>query len=130
MEGLTDKQIRGIDLAVKALRKKYPFITGWGEYDKWEDYNVNLFVDIQIDPQLLADYVKGEVSNDLPNNIYFLQDLLEWGTFNWDEIGELQTKIENDLQLSYEYLPDEYRVEYELMGNVYHKTLGRGKFSV
>lgn len=130
MEGLTDKQIRGIDLAVKALRKKYPFITGWGEYDKWEDYNVNLFVDIQIDPQLLADYVKGEVSNNLPNNIYFLQDLLEWGTFNWDEIKDLQTNFENDLQLSYKYLPEEYRVEYELMGNVYHKSLGRGRFSV
>lgn len=130
MKGLTDKQIRGVDLAVKSLRKKYPFITGWGEYDKWEDYNVNLFVDIKIDPQLLAEYMKSKVSNDFPNNIYFLQDLLEWNTFDWDEVGELQTKIENDLQLSYEYLPDEYRVEYELMGSTYHKTLGRGKFSI
>jgi hypothetical protein len=130
MEGLTDKQIRGIDLAVKALRKKYPFITGWGEYHWWEDYRVNLFIDMKIDPQLLAEYMKSEVSNYFPNNIYFLQDLLEWKTFDWDKVKELQENIEYDLQSAYEYLPDEYKVDYELMGTTYYKTLGRGKFSI
>jgi len=130
MEGLTDKQIRGIDLSIRALKKKYPFITGWGEYEKWKDYNVTLFVDIQIDPQLLADYVKGKVSNDLPNKIYFLQDLLEWETYDWDELKELQEKIEEDLEMAYEYLPNEYKVDYELIVNKYFKTLGRGAYYI
>jgi hypothetical protein len=130
MEGLTDKQIKGIDLAVKAVRKKYPFITEWGEYDKWEDYSVRLYVNLKVDPQLLADYVKGEVSNDIPRNIFYLQDLLEWETYNWDELKELQEKIEEDLEMAYEYLPDEYKVDYELIVNKYFKTLGRGAYYI
>jgi len=130
MEGLTDKQIKGIDLAVKAVRKKYPFITEWGEYDEWKNYQVNIYVDIKIDPQLLADYVKGEVSNDIPRKIYYLQDLLEWETYNWDELKELQEKIEEDLEMAYEYLPDEYKVDYELIVNKYFKTLGRGAYYI
>jgi hypothetical protein len=130
MKGLTDKQIKGIDLAVKALRKKYPFITEWGEYDKWEDYSVRLYVNLKVDPQLLADYVKGEVSNDIPRNIFYLQDLLEWGTYDWDELKELQEKIEEDLEMAYEYLPDEYKVDYELIVNKYFKTLGRGAYYI
>jgi hypothetical protein len=130
MEGLTDKQIKGIDLAVKAVRKKYPFITEWGEYDKWEDYSVRLYVNLKVDPQLLADYVKGEVSNDIPRNIFYLQDLLEWETYDWDELKELQEKIEEDLEMAYEYLPNEYKVDYELIVNKYFKTLGRGAYYI
>jgi hypothetical protein len=130
MEGLTDKQIKGIDLAVKSVRKKYPFIIGWGEYDEWKNYQVTIYVDIKIDPQLLADYVKGEVSNDIPRNIFYLQDLLEWETYDWDELKELQEKIEEDLEMAYEYLPDEYKVDYELIVNKYFKTLGRGAYYI
>jgi hypothetical protein len=130
MEGLTDKQIKGIDLAVKAVRKKYPFITEWGEYGDWENYRVRLYVNLKVDPQLLADYVKGEVSNDIPRNIFYLQDLLEWETYNWDELKELQEKIEEDLEMAYEYLPDEYKVDYELIVNKYFKTLGRGAYYI
>jgi hypothetical protein len=130
MEGLTDKQIKGIDLAVKAVRKKYPFITEWGEYGDWENYRVRLYVNLKVDPQLLADYVKGEVSNDIPRNIFYLQDLLEWETYDWDELKELQEKIEEDLEMAYEYLPDEYKVDYELIVNKYFKTLGRGAYYI
>jgi hypothetical protein len=42
----TPKQIRGIDLVVKSMAKKYPYVKGWKfdeEYDRW---STTLYIDI------------------------------------------------------------------------------------
>ena len=43
-EDLTKKQLRGVDLAIKALSKKFPFVEGWEFSDDYQKYNSNLFI--------------------------------------------------------------------------------------
>ena len=132
MEGLDKLQIKGIDLAVKTLSKKYPFITGWGEYDKWEDFNVRLFVNIKISPKLLAEYVNGKPEKVLPSSgeSIYLQDFLEFKTFDWDEVTNLNDDIQEYLEMAYEFLPNDYKVKYEMFGSSYDKIVGVGNYSI
>ena len=132
MEGLDKLQIKGIDLAVKTLSKKYPFITGWGEYDKWEDFNVRLFINIKISPKLLAEYVNGEPEKVLPSSgeSIYLQDFLEYRTFDWEQVKDLNNNIQEDLEKAYEFLPDMYKLKYELFSSSYDKILGVGNYSI
>lgn len=132
MEGLDKIQIKGIDLAVKSLSKKYPFITGWREYDKWEDFNIRLFVNIKISPKLLAEYVNGKPEKVLPSSgeSIYLQDFLEFKTFDWEQVTNLNDDIQEYLEMAYEFLPNDYKVKYEMFGSSYDKILGVGNYSI
>jgi len=45
----TQSQLRGIDLVVKSLSKKYPFVEGWKFEDGWDKWIVSIYIDIQVD---------------------------------------------------------------------------------
>ena len=53
---LTPNEIRGIDLVVKALKKRYDFITGWNVDDEDLRYNNTLFISLTIDSEKTSDY--------------------------------------------------------------------------
>jgi hypothetical protein len=53
---LTPNQIRGIDLIVKSIKKKYNFITGWNLEDDYMDYDNTLFINLDIDSEKTSDY--------------------------------------------------------------------------
>lgn len=53
---LTPNEIRGIDLIVKALKKKYNFITEWNVEDDYMEYNNTLFINLSIDGEKVSDY--------------------------------------------------------------------------
>lgn len=53
---ITPNQRRGIDLVVKALKKKYDFITGWDFNDDDLKYENTLFIALTIDSNKTSDY--------------------------------------------------------------------------
>jgi hypothetical protein len=53
---LTPNEIRGIDLIVKSLKKKYNFITGWSPVDDYLKYYNTLFLSLDIDMEKVSDY--------------------------------------------------------------------------
>jgi chromosome condensin MukBEF complex kleisin-like MukF subunit len=53
---LTPNEIRGINLIVKALQKKYNFITGWNVEDDYMKYDNTLFISLDIDMDKVSDY--------------------------------------------------------------------------
>jgi hypothetical protein len=58
-----EKQMKGINLAVKALAKKFPFVTGWELSDNWDIHfniiNINLIVDLE----KVREYYNVEISD-------------------------------------------------------------------
>ena len=55
---LNDKQLKGIDMVIRAIMKKYQFIKGWELYPKHEDYDSTIFIHIIMDFQDFADTYK------------------------------------------------------------------------
>ena len=53
---LTPNERRGIDLVVKALKKKYDFITEWNLEDDYMEYPNTLFINLSIDSEKVSDY--------------------------------------------------------------------------
>jgi hypothetical protein len=53
---LTPNEIKGIDLIIKALKKKYNFITGWSPVDDYLKYYNTLFLSLDIDMEKVSDY--------------------------------------------------------------------------
>jgi hypothetical protein len=53
---LTDKQIRGIDLVVKSVSKKYPFILGWEFTETWKKYHYHLYINLYVDWKLISEF--------------------------------------------------------------------------
>ena len=54
---LNDKQLKGIDMVIRAIMKKYQFIKGWELFPKHEDYSP-IFIHIIMDFQDFADTYK------------------------------------------------------------------------
>ena len=44
-----DKISKGIDIAVKMLKKYYPFIVGWEYSNEPEKYKFQIYIDLEID---------------------------------------------------------------------------------
>jgi len=53
---LTPNETRGVDLIVKALMKKYKFITGWSPVDDYTKYYNTLFIHLLVDYDMVSDY--------------------------------------------------------------------------
>jgi len=53
---LTPNEIKGIDLIIKSLKKKYNFITGWSPVDDYTKYDNTLFLTLDIDMDKVSDY--------------------------------------------------------------------------
>ena len=56
MEEITPNETRGIELIVKALKKKYNFITGWSLENNYMEYNNTLFINLDVDIEKVSDY--------------------------------------------------------------------------
>ena len=52
---LNKKQEKGIDLVIKSVSKKFPFIKGWTLNEVKEDNYVIIFIDLYVD---IEDYLK------------------------------------------------------------------------
>lgn len=139
----TPKQIRGIDLVVKSMSKKYPYVKGWKfdeEYDRWP---TTLYIDIFVN---WKEY--GEVNGYRFRNYYeknydntssLLKSPAPYVFFDLDEFNKEEREIfinkgyedtkkfKTTLMSLYEKLPDEFLIKYEyslLTGQEIINTVG------
>jgi hypothetical protein len=55
-EDLTKKQLKGIDLSVKAVSKRFPFVESWKFADDYQKYGTTLFIDLIVDYKKIGEY--------------------------------------------------------------------------
>ena len=55
---LNKKQVRGIEMVINAIKKKYKFIKGWELYPNHEQYDAVIFINVIMDFQEFADTYK------------------------------------------------------------------------
>jgi hypothetical protein len=136
---LTDSQIRGIDLSVKALKKVFPFVTGWKLDDTWEKYETKIYLDLFIDYKELSKIV------DLEIRPYFIDriesgegytssailTMFEWNAYQseeWEKISQLSfdlhQKINSTLNQAYGFMPDEIKIYWKSSSSKHVSSLG------
>jgi hypothetical protein len=126
---ITPMKRRGIDMAVKGLRKTYPFIMGY-EDDTTDQYQSSHYIDLIIDLQKLSDYM------DVPVNPYWVNFASQpeyrkiyaiWSYLKFPKEDEVEydKDISNHpghilgkdviylLESIYEYIPEEYKLFYD-----------------
>ena len=126
---ITPMKRRGIDMAVKGLKKTYPFVMGY-EDDTTDQYNSSHYIDLIIDLQKLSDYM------GVPVNPYWVNFASQpgyrkiyaiWSYLKFPQ--EVEEKYDNDiahhpghmlgkdiiylLESIYEYIPEDYKLFYD-----------------
>mgnify|MGYP003337879069 CR=1 FL=1 len=122
----TDKQIRGIDLTIKAASKKFPFIKGWDFSNGYEQYQVSLYLDLYVDLDELKEYAgEKEVKEYYRNSEKFgaILSPFDWGDYGTDEWQafadksyELSQKINDYMNNFYSSLPEDYIINWVSQG--------------
>jgi len=124
---ITPIKRKGIDMAVRGLKKPYPFILGYQD-DESDQYDSAHYVDLIVDLDKLSEYM------DVPVNPYWKNTLSQdsnykkvyalWSYLSFpDEINYdddihshpgymLGKDVIDTLETIYEYLPEEYKLYY------------------
>lgn len=113
-DDINKKQLRGIDLVVKALSKSYPFIKGWNFYKK--TYTSVIFITLTINIRELTEYVKGtldpywtEKHKTEPLSVFSLGTTISDIPVE-NDVRKLRDTIEEKGKTLYDSLPDELTV--------------------
>lgn len=144
MSELTKRQEKGIDLVVKSLRKRFPFIKGWELSEDNERFQVTFFIELLIDFFEMAEFYGKEIRPawarryrmDGPKDIYSSslaamididdgEPMFDGPTFN--EMYENNSEIKKYLANVYGMLPDEFKIVRndgkDFFGNLRYKDL-------
>lgn len=122
MEQLTKKQERALDKMIKAVSRRYPFITGWKPSEDFLAYDTMLNIDFTIDVDKLGEFFKAEpnpyyrrvIDSDGPYEVYSLGS-----PFDYDKNPHIKDlsydtteKIERLLTTMNEELPEGFSITY------------------
>ena len=123
MEQLTKKQYRALDIMIKSLSKRYPFIIGWKPSEDFLKYDTMLNIDFMVDYKKLADFFNADTDNswkkiiDDEGGSYPTYSL--GGPFNYDKFPHIKDlsyntseNIERILTDINEELPEDIRITY------------------
>jgi hypothetical protein len=126
---ITPIKRKGIDMVVKGLRKKFPFIKGYEDDDSVDKYESSHYIDLIIDLNKLSDYMdvpvnpfwKVHASDPQYQKVYAIWSYLNfpppYNNTNSDNIQShpgyiLSEELKQTLNDIYSYLPDEYKLQY------------------
>jgi hypothetical protein len=114
---LTPNQVKGINMVIKGIGKKYPYVVGWEKSEVFDKYQSQMFINLIVDMTKFAKYYNSPIKS------YWVDDLIEGrydsigGAFylvNYDEIRddayETKRKLENRIKDIYVLLPKEFQV--------------------
>lgn len=122
MEQLTKKQERALDKMIKAVSRRFPFITGWKPSEDFLAYDTMLNIDFTIDVDKLGEFFKAEpnpyyrrvIDSDGPYEVYSLGS-----PFDYDKDPHIKDlsydtteKIERLLTTMNEELPEGFSITY------------------
>ena len=125
---ITPIKRKGIDIAVKGLKKQYPFVIGY-EDDPTTQYESSHYIDLYIDLDELSEYMGVEVNpywrGEIKNDPRYQKVFAIWTYLNFPpeynvssaNVSEhpgykLGEEIKDTLETIYQYLPDEYKLQY------------------
>jgi hypothetical protein len=124
MEQLNKKQLRALDMMIKAISRKYPFIIGWEPSEDFLKYDTMLNIDFKVDYEKLAKFFNAETDETWKRIIgdeggsYPTYSL--GGPFNYDKYPHIKDlsydtteNIERILTDINEELPEEIRITYQ-----------------
>ena len=123
MEQLTKKQERALDKMIKAISRRFPFITGWKPSEDFLTYDTMLNIDFIIDYDKLAKFFDAESDGywkkiiDDNGGSYPTYSL--GGPFNYDKYPHIKDlsydtteKIERLLTNMNQELPEGFQITY------------------
>jgi hypothetical protein len=124
MEQLTKKQERALDKMIKAVSRRFPFITGWKPSVDFLAYDTMLNIDFIIDYEKLAKFFNADTDNSWKRIIqdeggsYPIYSL--GGPFNYEKFPHIKDlsfdtseNIERILNAVNEELPEDIRITYQ-----------------
>jgi hypothetical protein len=119
---LTKKQLRALDIMVKALSKKYPFIIGWKPSHDFLKYDTMVNINYIVDYKKLADFFNSKPIKyweDIINEEGSVQSYTLGGLFSYDDNPHIKDlsyntseNIERLLSDINEELPDDMSITY------------------
>ena len=130
---VSEKQIRGIDLAVKATKKVFPFVTGWEFTPDWERYSTVIYINLFIDFIEVGKFLNMEVREYHLDKIKSGEEFVtgailtpfdwgDYGTDNWEKMADvshnLRLKINETLSKAYQFIPDSMSIFYSVGSGV------------
>jgi hypothetical protein len=123
-----EKQIKGLDMVMRALAKQYKFVKGWQLDTRYEEYMYTLYIDLFIDINDLAEqtnnYInKNRVGEKKGSSIFFALtpnkngEPLEGFTPEWDQFVndsyEYGKEIRDKMNFLYIKLPYEFKIHVD-----------------
>jgi hypothetical protein len=125
---ITPIKRKGIEMSVKGLHKKFPFILGYKDDESIDQYESAHYIDLIVDLNKLADYMGVEVnpfwsahaSEPSYQKIYAI-----WSYLKFPNEVDIDTDIRNHpgyilgedirdtVETIYELLPEQYKLYYE-----------------
>ncbi len=120
-----EKQIKGLDMVIRALTKQYKFVKGWQLDDRYEEYKYTLYIDLFIDINELAEqtnnYInQNRVKEKKGSSIFFgltpnkNGEPLESFTDEWDQFVndsyEYGKELREKMNFLYRKLPNEFKI--------------------
>lgn len=114
--------IKGFDMTVKSLKKKYNFVLGWEPSVNFDNYNVS-FIDIIVDYDKVSDYFGVPIrpyskqkfierDPDYIGTTIFSLDGYLISPVGWDKPYETKKEMEKWCEFFYKQIPQEYQRTY------------------
>jgi hypothetical protein len=123
MEQLTKKQLRALDMMIKSISKRYPFIIGWKPSEDFLLYDTMLNIDFKVDYNKLAKFFNADpdetwkriIKNEGPYPTYSLG-----GPFDYDKYPHIKDlsfntteSMERILTTINQELPEDMIITYQ-----------------
>lgn len=140
MEDITKNKnhLRGLELAVNATKKKFPFIKGWKLNESYRKYDSVIYIDFYVDIEEFAKNVKYPISKHF--KMYF--DKKEYTSIKSSSLGvffdvvdcpegqyeqcadekfhyfyAIKKLLNNRLDESYNMLPEEFKITFKSLNS-------------
>ena len=122
MEQLNKKQVRALDMMIKAISRKYPFIIGWEPSEDFLKYDTMLNIDFKVDYEKLAKFFGVEPEEYWLNYLERERSFDTYtlgGPFSYEKYPHIKDlsydtskKIETILTNMNEELPEGFQITY------------------
>ena len=117
---------KGIEMAVRGLHKRFPFIIGYKDDTSIDQYNYAQYIDLIVDVEKLSEYTKRDINPHWDRELRIKNDFLTyalWSCLEYDEDlndihnhpgYQLGKEVSDLLSTIYDYLPEQYKMTYEV----------------
>jgi hypothetical protein len=126
---ITEDQIKGLDLTVKAAKKTYPFLLGWELSSDYDNFLASLYVDFFVDFFKIAEILNLELDDYYVN----YPDRMSSSTMtpffkDYEETKDIVSLYEKEfiekLNDLYSFLPKKYKMFWYIkVNNNLHETI-------